>query len=195
MGLFLRNIGGIVGTHEWDNAHVWRMKDPAAYRLPETTAQRVCTPRREMWAPAPWRSTGPWRGDRATGPTNVLRWRWPDLRRLCSWLELSDGVVLGAGTSISPTSSTLPAGNHVYVYLLVPYCAARTVRWSNFDRRDAKMGVFLRSTEATPCGHVLKWKLTPEIPPADTMFMAAMAMVLPWKIVKDYQSFVENTKL
>jgi hypothetical protein len=41
------------------------------------------------------------------------------------------------------------------------------------------MGVFLQSTEATPCGNVLKCKLTYENPPADTMFMAAMAMVLP----------------
>ncbi len=31
----------------------------------------------------------------------------------------------------------------------------RTVRWSNFDRLDPKMEVFLQSTEATPCGHVL----------------------------------------
>ncbi len=33
--------------------------------------------------------------------------------------------------------------------------------WSNFDRLDPKTGVFLQSTEATPCGH-LKWKLTPQ---------------------------------
>ncbi len=33
-----------------------------------------------------------------------------------------------------------------------------TVRWSNFDRRDPKMGVFLQSTEATSCGHLLKRK-------------------------------------
>jgi hypothetical protein len=57
------------------------------------------------------------------------------------------------------------------------------------------MGVFLRSTEATPCGHLHKWKLTPENPPADTMFIAAMAVVLPWKIVEDIQSFVKYTKL
>ncbi len=31
-----------------------------------------------------------------------------------------------------------------------------TFRWSNFDCRDPKMGVFLQSTEATPCGRVLK---------------------------------------
>ncbi len=31
-----------------------------------------------------------------------------------------------------------------------------TVRWSNFDRRDPKMGVFLQSTEAIPCVHLLK---------------------------------------
>jgi hypothetical protein len=54
-----------------------------------------------------------------------------------------------------------------------------TVRWSNFDRLDPKTGVFLQSTEATPCGHLLKRKLTPENPPVDTMFMAVMAMVLP----------------
>jgi hypothetical protein len=38
-------------------------------------------------------------------------------------------------------------------------------------------------------------KAYPRKPPSDTMFMAAMAMVLPWKIVEDSQSFVENTKL
>ncbi len=64
-----------------------------------------------------------------------------------------------------------------------------TVRWSNFDPRDPKMGLFLQSTEATSCGHHLKWKLTPENPLADTMFMAAMAMVLPWKIVENFKSF------
>ncbi len=57
------------------------------------------------------------------------------------------------------------------------------------------MGVFLQSTEATPCGHVLQWKLTPKNPRADTRFMAAMAIVLPWKIAEDFQSFVKNTKL
>jgi hypothetical protein len=31
-----------------------------------------------------------------------------------------------------------------------------TVRWSNFDRWDPKMEVFLKSTEATPCEHLLK---------------------------------------
>jgi hypothetical protein len=40
----------------------------------------------------------------------------------------------------------------------------RTVRWSNFDRLDPKMGVFLQSTDATPCLHALKWKLTPKTP-------------------------------
>jgi hypothetical protein len=40
--------------------------------------------------------------------------------------------------------------DHLHVYSL-------TVRWSNFDRRrDPKMGVFLQSTEATACGHLLK---------------------------------------
>ncbi len=31
-----------------------------------------------------------------------------------------------------------------------------TVRWSNFDRRNPKLGVFFHSTQATPCGHLLK---------------------------------------
>jgi hypothetical protein len=31
-----------------------------------------------------------------------------------------------------------------------------TLRWSNFDRRNPKMGVFLQSTEETHCGHHLK---------------------------------------
>jgi hypothetical protein len=31
----------------------------------------------------------------------------------------------------------------------------------DFDYRDPKMGVFLQSEEATPCGHLLTWTLTP----------------------------------
>ncbi len=57
------------------------------------------------------------------------------------------------------------------------------------------MGVLLQNTEATPCGHLLKWKLTTENPLLDTMFMAAMAMVLPWKIVEEFQSFVKKETL
>ncbi len=58
------------------------------------------------------------------------------------------------------------------------------------------MGVFLfQSTEATPCGHILKWKLNPKNPAADTMFMAAVAMVLPWKIPEDFQGFVKYKTL
>jgi hypothetical protein len=55
------------------------------------------------------------------------------------------------------------------------------------------MGIFLRSTDATHCGYLLKRKITPQNPAADTMFMAAM--VLPRKIVEDFQSFVKDTKL
>ncbi len=39
-----------------------------------------------------------------------------------------------------------------------------TVTWSYFDRRNTKMGVFLKSTETTPCRHLLKWKFTPRNP-------------------------------
>ncbi len=53
-----------------------------------------------------------------------------------------------------------------------------TVRWSNVVG-TRKWGFFLQSTDATPCGHSLKRKLTPENPAADTMVMAAVAMVLP----------------
>jgi hypothetical protein len=35
-------------------------------------------------------------------------------------------------------------------------------------------------------------KAYPQKPPADTMFMVAMAMVPPWKIVEDFQSFVKK---
>jgi hypothetical protein len=34
-------------------------------------------------------------------------------------------------------------------------------------------------------------KACPQNPPADNMFMAAMAMVLPRKIVEDFQNFVK----
>jgi hypothetical protein len=37
----------------------------------------------------------------------------------------------------------------------------------------------------------LNENLPPKTPLADTMFMAAMAMVLPCKIVEDFQSFVK----
>ncbi len=47
-----------------------------------------------------------------------------------------------------------------------------------------------------PADNFLNESLPPKTPPADTMFMAAMAMVLPWKIVEDFKSFVKkNTKL
>ncbi len=35
-------------------------------------------------------------------------------------------------------------------------------------------------------------KAYPENPPADTMFMAAMAMGLPWKMVEDFQNVVKK---
>jgi hypothetical protein len=38
-------------------------------------------------------------------------------------------------------------------------------------------------------------KAYPRKPPAGTMFMAAMAMVHPLKIVKDFRSFAKNTEL
>jgi hypothetical protein len=40
--------------------------------------------------------------------------------------------------------------------IIHPKYAIDTVRWSNFDRRNPRMGVLLPSTEATPCGHDLK---------------------------------------
>jgi hypothetical protein len=54
-----------------------------------------------------------------------------------------------------------------------------TVNRSNFDPLDPKRGIFSKSKVATPCGHFFKRKLTPDNPPADIMFMAVMAMVLP----------------
>jgi hypothetical protein len=38
-------------------------------------------------------------------------------------------------------------------------------------------------------------KAYPRNPPVDTMFMAVMAMVLPLKIVEDFQSFVKKKKI
>jgi hypothetical protein len=38
-------------------------------------------------------------------------------------------------------------------------------------------------------------KAHPRNPPGDTMFMAAMAMVLQRKIAEDIRRFVKNTKL
>jgi hypothetical protein len=35
-------------------------------------------------------------------------------------------------------------------------------------------------------------KAYPKNPPTDTMFRAAMGMVLLWKIVEDFQSFVKK---
>jgi hypothetical protein len=54
-----------------------------------------------------------------------------------------------------------------------------------------KWGFSCKVQRRPPCGHLLKWKLTPENPPVNTMFMTVMAMVLPWKIVEDFQSFVK----
>jgi hypothetical protein len=54
---------------------------------------------------------------------------------------------------------------NVFVDHSVYVCdTASTVRWSNFDRRDPKMGVFLGSTEATTCGHLLNESLPPKTP-------------------------------
>ncbi len=39
-----------------------------------------------------------------------------------------------------------------------------TFRWSNCECWDPKVGGFLKSTQATSCGHFLNWKLTPENP-------------------------------
>jgi hypothetical protein len=38
-------------------------------------------------------------------------------------------------------------------------------------------------------------KAYPQTPPVVIMSMATMAMVLRWKIVEDFQSFVRNMKL
>ncbi len=48
--------------------------------------------------------------------------------------------------------------------------------------------VSLQSTEATDPLRTSSWMKAypPPNPPANTMFMAAMAMVLPWKIVEDF---------
>ncbi len=57
-----------------------------------------------------------------------------------------------------------------------------------------KWGLSYKVQRRPHSGHHLKWKLTPENPPADTMLMAAMAMILPWKTVEDFRSFVKSTK-
>jgi hypothetical protein len=45
-----------------------------------------------------------------------------------------------------------------FIYLI------KTPRWSNFDRQNPKMGVFLQSTEATLADMVLNQSLPPKIP-------------------------------
>jgi hypothetical protein len=60
-----------------------------------------------------------------------------------------------------------------------------TVRWSNFERRDPKTGVFLKSTEATPCGYFFEWKLTPE----NTLWTPCPWPPWPWFPVKNRWRF------
>jgi hypothetical protein len=59
--------------------------------------------------------------------------------------------------SLLPESQKSQKTFHSYVVL-------STVRWSNFDRLDPKMGVFLQSTEATPADMFLNESLPPETP-------------------------------
>ncbi len=66
----------------------------------------------------------------------------------------------------------------------------RTVNWSNFDPDNLNTEYFSKSKAANPCGRFLKWKITPKNPPADKIFMVVMAMVLPWKIAKDFQNML-----
>jgi hypothetical protein len=70
-----------------------------------------------------------------------------------------------------------------------------TVRWSNFDRRDPKKEFSRKVQRRPPADIFLNEGLPHENPLADTMFMAATAMVLPRKIVENFQSYVKNTKL
>jgi hypothetical protein len=53
-----------------------------------------------------------------------------------------------------------------------------------------KYGFSCKVQRRPPADIFLNESLPPENPPADTIFMAAMAMVLPEKIVEDFQSFV-----
>jgi hypothetical protein len=66
-------------------------------------------------------------------------------------------------TAPSAPSSTLDVsvvtdkdGNAMLKKFQIANFLHRTVRLFNFDRWEPKMVVFLRSTEATPCGHRLK---------------------------------------
>jgi hypothetical protein len=60
------------------------------------------------------------------------------------------------------------------------YVVLDTVRWSNFDHHAGpKTGGFLAKYRGDPLRKSSKMKAYPSKPPADTMFMAAMAMVLP----------------
>ncbi len=52
---------------------------------------------------------------------------------------------------------------------------------------DPKMGVFLKSTEATPCGHLLTWKLIPKNPLADTKFWPPWPWFSHQKLLKIFK--------
>ncbi len=106
--------------------------------------------RRASWIS--WRETRPERGGRKNS--------WRSWSRRSGWSN--------AGWLLSE-KSTEQTGRVSCIRLVTfeerAWLCQNTVRWSNFDRLDSKMEVFLQSTEAIPCGHVLEWELTPENPP------------------------------
>ncbi len=84
------------------------------------------------------------------------------------WVQvMGSQSIMGSdyGSNISAGGMTVSNQNYI-------------VRWSNFEFRDPKVGLFFDRTQATPCGHYSKWKLAPENPHVDIMSMAAMVTVL-----------------
>ncbi len=74
-----------------------------------------------------------------------------------------------------------------------------TVRWPNFDLWDPKIAVFLPSIEATPCGHLLKWKLTPQKPPCGHRVHSRHCQGSPmknrWRFSKQYKTLTLTLKI
>ncbi len=54
-------------------------------------------------------------------------------------------------TCVGAPGSSVRGKQQVINLVFVSLIISRTVRWSNFERHDPKVEVFLKSTQATPC--------------------------------------------
>jgi hypothetical protein len=71
-------------------------------------------------------------------------------------LAVYSNTIVALTVLIQHLSASVSFGSYRDMTVSIYRIPCITVRWSNFDLWDPKMGVFLQSTEATPCGDPLK---------------------------------------